>query len=794
MKKLTTIALFLTLSTVAYAQDARVGINTTTPKTTLDVSGKTDTFGNLLTTDVTGMQAPRLTRAELTAKGNVLYGTDQKGALIYITDITGGDANATSPRIKITTIGYYYFDGTIWQRVISSGAGDSNFWSLVGNDGTTAGTNFLGTTDDQDLVFKRNGVQSGWLNKAKSNTAFGVGSLAITATGSGNTAIGLNALAANTTADYNTALGVSTLINNTTGSFNTAVGTQALSSNTTGSSNLAVGVNALSSNITGANNVAVGNSALNTNTTGDRNTATGFEALYSNTTGNTNVANGYGALYRNTTGSNNTAIGNEALSNNTIGAANTAIGLNALQSNTIGNQNVAIGNLALPANLSGTFNTSLGSRSMLVSTTGSNNTGAGYQALSSNTSGNSNTGLGVNALTGNTVGLHNAAVGVKTLNANTSGNYNTAIGNAALLSSTTGDNNVAVGYQALQFNTTGNNNIAIGFNQDEASPTASNQLNIGGVIFGTDLTGTQLSPAGNVGIGTVSPAAKLDVAGKIHAIDEIFINRSTTEGGQLILQGQTSGTDLDWTIDQINTFSTSRFRIFPGTDESKGLTITQSGKVGVNMAKPNAKLDIRTNPTNAGDPGEGMFGLGSTTTAANAAGAGAMRYDTSSGGILQYSNGTDWNTLSSTVQKSIVVAKKTSPQTFSNAVPTNVTDWVEINDNNNNFDPTSGEFTAPRKGVYVVSFSFSFLASDIAVNARVEAQLTTGDTSKDKKSVVGITGSGNSELGAAISFPVPLNQGEKIRPAIYQLTAYDKTFRVGTGGDDGFVNFSVAEL
>lgn len=37
----------------------------------------------------------------------------------------------------------------------------ANEWKLVGNAGTTAGTNFIGTTDNMDLVFKRNSVESG---------------------------------------------------------------------------------------------------------------------------------------------------------------------------------------------------------------------------------------------------------------------------------------------------------------------------------------------------------------------------------------------------------------------------------------------------------------------------------------------------------------------------------------------------------------------------------------------------------------------------------------------------------
>ena len=122
MKKITTAALFLMLTGTAFAQEGRVGINTTDPKTTFDVNGKIDGSGNLLTTDITGMQAPRLTRAELTAKGDVLYGAHQKGALVYITDVTAGDA--LTQRINITAAGYYYFDGAVWQKMASASEAD----------------------------------------------------------------------------------------------------------------------------------------------------------------------------------------------------------------------------------------------------------------------------------------------------------------------------------------------------------------------------------------------------------------------------------------------------------------------------------------------------------------------------------------------------------------------------------------------------------------------------------------------------------------------------------------------
>ncbi|MBZ4252020.1 hypothetical protein LAJ57_14050, partial [Streptococcus pneumoniae] len=40
-----------------------------------------------------------------------------------------------------------------------SGGGGGSGWQLTGNAGTTAGTNFIGTTDAQDLVIKRNSVE-----------------------------------------------------------------------------------------------------------------------------------------------------------------------------------------------------------------------------------------------------------------------------------------------------------------------------------------------------------------------------------------------------------------------------------------------------------------------------------------------------------------------------------------------------------------------------------------------------------------------------------------------------------
>lgn len=88
---------------------AQIGINTDSPKAALDIVALSGS------SQVAGMQAPRLTLAELTAKGNTLYGTSQTGAIIYITNTTGG--NTTGQRVNITVSGYYCFDGSIWQKL-----------------------------------------------------------------------------------------------------------------------------------------------------------------------------------------------------------------------------------------------------------------------------------------------------------------------------------------------------------------------------------------------------------------------------------------------------------------------------------------------------------------------------------------------------------------------------------------------------------------------------------------------------------------------------------------------------
>ncbi|WP_049777030.1 tail fiber protein [Paludibacter propionicigenes] len=177
-----------------------------------------------------------------------------------------GTASLAANDIALGVAATAVYDGTNWQLQNPQSA---TAWSLTGNGGTTAATNFMGTTDDKDVVFKRNGILAGLLNLSSSNTSWGVDAFNTTATGTYNSVFGYQALKSLTSGNGNSAFGRRALTNNTTGYGNLAVGSQALQSNTTGSSNTAVGQGALFNTTTGSNNIAIGANAQVLTTTND---------------------------------------------------------------------------------------------------------------------------------------------------------------------------------------------------------------------------------------------------------------------------------------------------------------------------------------------------------------------------------------------------------------------------------------------------------------------------------------------------------------------------------------------
>ena len=222
-------------------------------------------------------------------------------------------------------------------------------WGVLGNTGTVATTNFLGTTDNVDIVFKRNNIRAGFIGNpdittGNKNTSFGANALNAAGTGNRNTAIGTNVLPLNTSGTRNTAIGNIALSVNTTGSLNTTVGESSMTLNTIGIENTAIGAGSLYSNTDGRYNTALGRNAMTVNASGWYNTASGYAALRSST-GYYNTATGANALY-NSTAEGNTAIGVQSSLQNTTGNYNTTIGFQSFNNNASGAYNVAVGHKA----------------------------------------------------------------------------------------------------------------------------------------------------------------------------------------------------------------------------------------------------------------------------------------------------------------------------------------------------------------------------------------------------------------------------------------------------------------
>ncbi len=104
-------ALFTATILASAISFAQVGINTATPKATLDVVAAPSDI-----TKTDGLIAPRITGNELKTK-DALYTAIQTGAIIYA---TAAASPVTSKTINVTAIGYYYFDGSIWQKLKDS--------------------------------------------------------------------------------------------------------------------------------------------------------------------------------------------------------------------------------------------------------------------------------------------------------------------------------------------------------------------------------------------------------------------------------------------------------------------------------------------------------------------------------------------------------------------------------------------------------------------------------------------------------------------------------------------------
>ena len=409
-------------------------------------------------------------------------------------------------------------------------------WSITGNAGTDTSVHFIGTTDDQPLVFRVNDTERMRLNTTGNLAFSGTGSSLFIGEGAGmhddlsdnwnifigdstghmntkghhNTACGHSALYSNTTGGYNTGFGYKALYSYESGYCNTAVGAEVLSVNTSGSYNTGLGTFALKNNTTGTNNTATGLYCLTFNSTGSYNTASGYYAMYDNHSGAHNTVSGTFALRYNNGGSGNVVMGHAAMYYNTTGHSNVALGARTLTRNTDRSNLVAVGDSALyhngseaTADFHSAYNTAVGSKSLFSNTTGFNNTSHGFQTLYSNTTGAYNTACGYKTLYTNTTGEMNTGLGNYALTNNLEGRRNTANGCDALGSNTLGSYNTAHGMYALYYNITGDYNTAVGYSAGPSSTSSDNLVNTGAFGYNARVSASNTIRIGNSSIAQI---------------------------------------------------------------------------------------------------------------------------------------------------------------------------------------------------------------------------------------------------------------------------------------------------
>jgi hypothetical protein len=507
--------------------NARVGVGTAIPASSLDITAKNPT-GTATTVD--GLLVPRIDRQRAQSMAGVPGST-----LVYINDISTGTAAGTT--IDVTAVGYYYFDGTKWTAILSSA--NNNNWQLTGNAGTDPAINFIGTSDNQNVIFKRNNIQAGFLSPG--NTAFGLASLSPTSTALFSTAFGVNALG-NSTGNLGSAFGYQALAANTTGSNNSAFGTQALGVNTTGVSNTALGSLALGDMVSGGSNTAVGHLALR-NATGSFNTSMGYASLNDLTTGTSNIGIGQNAGNEGTGGVNFTS-----------GDGNIIIGRQAALPN--GNNQMNIGSVLFGTSINGTLAARTGNigiktpnpqQTFHIDGAADNPvTGAPTATQQVNdvvvtTSGNVGVGtinplnkLHVDALTSN--------LGRFTLIDAPEGTAQTPILALRNTSPTATGNYSLLGF-TNSGTTSGGANWGIG-----SIRTATNEdFFMGNSLGGSYIERFRITSTGNVGIGTTAPASLLDVNGEISISNgTLRWGINTSSGGST---GSTSALEI---VDRVN--------------------------------------------------------------------------------------------------------------------------------------------------------------------------------------------------------------------------------------------------
>jgi hypothetical protein len=332
--------------------------------------------------------------------------------------------------------------------------------------------------------------------------------------------------------------------------------------------------------------------------------------------GSVNVSGGYligNSVVLSTPPSGSIAVGIGAMANATTGSAlNVAVGANSMTSLTTAQRNTGVGYGTMYWGTTGSSNTALGDEALTglpgFGMVGSANTALGATALYTLTTGSSNTAVGQNAMRGN----------------NITGNSNVVVGDSAFFSATSGSANIILGQWAGATLTTGSTNILIGHAVDVPSANQSNFINIGNTIYGNSATG-------NVGIGTISPTARLQVKGgafqEISGADNwsgIYLDAPGTDEPKIGFRVSDNSERFRIHFQGVNASSERLAFIKTLAGEAEVMSVLATGNVGIGTTTPVEKLEVAGNVkvqgslTAGGVPVLTSTGNGSSLTNLNA--------------------------------------------------------------------------------------------------------------------------------------------------------------------------------
>lgn len=137
---------------------SQVGVNTVSPKATLDLAALPD-----VSSSIDGLIAPRLSGSKLQSK-NSLYTADQVGVIVYAQSASPGAGVATDKTKNITVPGYYYFDGTVWVPIVISASNgltvDATTQNVKLGGSLTQPTTISNITAQNKLAFTATGINA----------------------------------------------------------------------------------------------------------------------------------------------------------------------------------------------------------------------------------------------------------------------------------------------------------------------------------------------------------------------------------------------------------------------------------------------------------------------------------------------------------------------------------------------------------------------------------------------------------------------------------------------------------